>query len=182
MGSRVIRFPFILHTSYPHEILHNWWGNGVYVNRQGGNWSEGLTAYLSDHLFPDLNGKGDRYRFQELMKYASYVNAKNDFSLSQFKGRTNMASQAIGYGKLVMVLNMLRLELGDKVFLKPCANFSSPRNSVMLDSTHCADISKRSPAKSWTSFSGNGCAPGERRSWSWPMPRMKISRTNTGSL
>ena len=123
LGSRVIRFPFILHTSYPHEILHNWWGNGVYIDRKGGNWSEGLTAYLSDHLFPDLDGKGDRYRFQELMKYASYVNAKNDFPLSQFKGRTDMASQAIGYGKLVMVLNMLRLELGDEVFLNALSEF-----------------------------------------------------------
>ncbi|MBT6046612.1 MAG: signal protein PDZ, partial [Candidatus Scalindua sp.] len=28
LGPRVIRFPFILHSSYPHEILHNWWGNG----------------------------------------------------------------------------------------------------------------------------------------------------------
>ena len=123
LGSRVIRFPFILHTSYPHEILHNWWGNGVYIDRKGGNWSEGLTAYLSDHLFPDQNGEGDRYRFQELMKYASYVNANNDFPLSQFRERTNMASQAIGYGKLVMVLNMLRLELGDKIFLKALSEF-----------------------------------------------------------
>jgi hypothetical protein len=123
LGSRVIRFPFILHTSYPHEILHNWWGNGVYIDRQGGNWSEGLTAYLSDHLFPDLKGEGDRYRFQELMKYSSYVNADNDFPLSEFQERTDMASQAIGYGKLVMVLNMLRLELGDKVFLKGLSEF-----------------------------------------------------------
>ncbi len=123
LGSRVIRFPFILHTSYPHEILHNWWGNGVYIDRKGGNWSEGLTAYLSDHLFPDLKGEGDRYRFQELMKYSSYVNAKNDFPLSKFTERTSMASQAIGYGKLVMVLNMLRLELGDAVFLKALREF-----------------------------------------------------------
>jgi len=123
LGSRIIRFPFILHTSYPHEILHNWWGNGVYIDREGGNWSEGLTAYLSDHLFPDLKGKGNRYRFQELMKYSSYVNANNDFPLAQFKGRTDMASQAIGYGKLVMVLNMLRLELGDKIFLKALNEF-----------------------------------------------------------
>ncbi len=123
LGSRIIRFPFILHTSYPHEILHNWWGNGVYIDRKGGNWSEGLTAYLSDHLFPDLKGEGDRYRFQQLMKYASYVNAKNDFPLSRFRGRADMASQAIGYGKLVMVLNMLRLELGDKVFLKALREF-----------------------------------------------------------
>jgi hypothetical protein len=123
LGSRVIRFPFILHTSYPHEILHNWWGNGVYIDHKSGNWSEGLTAYLSDHLFPDLEGKGDRTRFQELMKYSSYVNADNDFPLSQFRERTDMASQAIGYGKLVMVLNMLRLELGDKVFLKALNDF-----------------------------------------------------------
>ncbi|WP_139042060.1 M1 family metallopeptidase [endosymbiont of Riftia pachyptila] len=26
LGPRVIRLPFIIHTSYPHEILHNWWG------------------------------------------------------------------------------------------------------------------------------------------------------------
>ena len=30
LGEQVIRFPFILESSYPHEILHNWWGNGVY--------------------------------------------------------------------------------------------------------------------------------------------------------
>lgn len=123
LGSRVIRFPFILHTSYPHEILHNWWGNGVYVKPGGGNWSEGLTAYLSDHLFPDLKGQGGRYRFQELMKYSSYVNAKNDFPISKFSERTGMASQAIGYSKLVMVLNMLRLELGDAAFLKALREF-----------------------------------------------------------
>jgi len=123
LGSRVLRFPFILHTSYPHEILHNWWGNGVYVDHKGGNWSEGLTAYLSDHLFPDLKGNGDRYRFQKLMKYSNYVNDDNDFPLSQFRERRDMPSQAIGYGKLVMVLNMLRLELGDKVFLKALSEF-----------------------------------------------------------
>ena len=32
LGPQVIRFPFILHSSYPHEILHNWWGNSVFVD------------------------------------------------------------------------------------------------------------------------------------------------------
>jgi aminopeptidase N len=50
LGPRVIRLPFILYTSYPHEVLHNWWGNGVYVDYETGNWSEGLTAYLADNL------------------------------------------------------------------------------------------------------------------------------------
>ncbi|MGA7750396.1 MAG: signal protein PDZ, partial [Gallionella sp.] len=28
LGNQVIHLPFIVDTSYPHEILHNWWGNG----------------------------------------------------------------------------------------------------------------------------------------------------------
>lgn len=123
LGSQVIRFPFILHTSYPHEILHNWWGNGAYVISEEGNWSEGLTTYLADHLMQDLKGKGDRYRFQELMKYKNYVSPKNDFPLSEFNSRTDMATQAIGYGKLVMVLHMLRKRMGEKVFLDALHDF-----------------------------------------------------------
>ena len=61
MGSRIIRFPFILHSSYPHEILHNWWGNGVFADPEEGNWSEGLTAYLADHFLLELEGKGSQY-------------------------------------------------------------------------------------------------------------------------
>ena len=44
LGEQIIRFPFILESSYPHEILHNWWGNSVYPDYDTGNWSEGLTA------------------------------------------------------------------------------------------------------------------------------------------
>lgn len=117
MGSRIIRFPFILHSSYPHEILHNWWGNGVFADPEDGNWSEGLTAYLADHLILELKGQGSRYRFQEMMKYLSYVNDSNEFPIKDFSHRDGMASQAIGYGKLLMVFHMLRSELGDEVFL-----------------------------------------------------------------
>ncbi|MDH3899949.1 MAG: peptidase M28, partial [Gammaproteobacteria bacterium] len=62
LGPKVIRFPFILHSSYPHEILHNWWGNGVYVDYDRGNWAEGLTSYLADHLIKEQRGQGVEYR------------------------------------------------------------------------------------------------------------------------
>lgn len=62
LGPQVIRFPFILHSSYPHELLHNWWGNSVYVDFKKGNWCEGLTAYLADHLIQEQRGQGDSYR------------------------------------------------------------------------------------------------------------------------
>ncbi|MGP0628116.1 M1 family metallopeptidase [Nitrospina sp. 32_T5] len=123
LGSRIIRFPFILHTSFPHEILHNWWGNGVYVDATGGNWSEGLTAYLADHLLQQLDGHGPDYRFQQLIKYLNYVNTQNEIPIAKFMSRHSMASQAIGYGKLLMVLNMLRLEVGDRIFLEALADF-----------------------------------------------------------
>ncbi|RYF96248.1 MAG: hypothetical protein EOO02_22385, partial [Chitinophagaceae bacterium] len=29
LGPSVLRLPFLLETSLPHELLHNWWGNGV---------------------------------------------------------------------------------------------------------------------------------------------------------
>lgn len=119
----MIRFPFILHTSYPHEILHNWFGNGVYIDPDSGNWAEGLTTYLADHILMEQKGKGDRYRFQELAKYAAYVNKNNDFPLAEFKRRDSMASQAVGYSKTLMMIHMLRLKVGDTLFLKALRDF-----------------------------------------------------------
>jgi len=116
LGPRVIRFPFILHSSYPHEILHNWWGNSVYVDWQTGNWCEGLTAYLADHLIREGQGRGVEYRQDTLKGYRDYVNAGKDFPLTQFRSRHSAATQAVGYGKCLMLFHMLRLQLGDAVF------------------------------------------------------------------
>jgi aminopeptidase N len=123
LGSRVIRLPFILETSYPHEILHNWWGNGVFYDPRSTNWSEGLTSYLADHYLQAIKGKGPQYRFQELMKYDSYVNAENDFPIDQFRFAQSQAEQAVGYGKTLMTLHMLRLQLGDAPFLEGLRRF-----------------------------------------------------------
>jgi hypothetical protein len=117
LGSRVIRFPFILTSSYPHEVLHNWWGNGVYVDFDRGNWSEGLTAYLADHLFKEQLGRGAAYRQQSLQKYRDYALKQGDIPLSQFRSRHSSASQAVGYGKTLMLFHMLRKKLGDEVFI-----------------------------------------------------------------
>jgi hypothetical protein len=118
LGSRVIRLPFIINTSYPHEILHNWWGNGVYVDYATGNWSEGLTAYLADHLIKEQQGQGGNYRQQSLQKYRDYAANNRDFALSQFQSRHGSATEAVGYGKTLMLFHMLRKQLGDETFLK----------------------------------------------------------------
>ncbi len=125
LGPRVIRFPFILHTSYPHEILHNWWGNSVYIDYAAGNWSEGLTAYLADHLIQEQKGRGADYRRAALQKYANYVNRERDFPLTAFRARHGEASQAIGYNKALMLFHMLRRQLGDERFIEGLRRFYS---------------------------------------------------------
>lgn len=116
LGPRVLRLPFILHTSYPHEILHNWWGNSVYVDYPSGNWSEGLTTYLADHLLRERQGRGEAYRRDTLKSYADFVRQGKDFPIRAFRSRHDDASQAIGYGKAMMVMHMLRRDLGDAGF------------------------------------------------------------------
>ncbi|MBI3607776.1 MAG: M1 family peptidase [Nitrospirae bacterium] len=123
LGSKVIRFPFILHSSYPHEILHNWWGNGVFVDVAKGNWSEGLTAYLADHLVQEQNGTGVEYRRAALQRYADYVAAARDFPLVEFRSRHDPTTEAVGYGKALMVFHMVRRELGDDSFIGALRGF-----------------------------------------------------------
>ncbi len=123
LGPKVIRLPFILQSSYPHEILHNWWGNGVFVDYSKGNWSEGLTTYLADHLIKEQHGQGSEYRHDALQSYADYVSDNHESALKDFIGHNGQTSQAIGYGKTMMFFHMLRLYLGDEIFLQGIRQF-----------------------------------------------------------
>ncbi len=123
LGSRVLRLPFIVTSSYPHEILHNWWGNGVYVDYDAGNWSEGLTTYLADHLLAERQGRGADYRRTALQRYTDFVRHDNDFPLRAFRGRHSTASQAVGYDKGMMLFHMLRRTLGDARFIEGLRRF-----------------------------------------------------------
>jgi len=118
LGPSIIRFPFILTSSYPHEILHNWWGNGVFVDYGSGNWCEGLTAYLADHLIQEQHGAAATYRRNTLQKYRDYVTGGRDFPLTEFRGRHSAATEAVGYGKMLMGAHMLRLAMGDAAFAR----------------------------------------------------------------
>jgi len=125
LGSRVLRLPFILDSSLPHELLHNWWGNGVYVDARDGNWSEGLTAYLSDYLLQEARGRGADYRRGALQRYESFAAERRDAPLRDFRARHDDASQAIGYGKSLMLFHMLRRALGDAAFVAALQDFAA---------------------------------------------------------
>jgi aminopeptidase N len=123
LGQDVVRLPFIPETSLGHEVLHQWFGNFVYIDYAKGNWAEGLTTYLADHLFDERKNAGPDYRKSLLIDYQSYVNEKNEFPLADFRGRTDNASKAIGYGKAAMVFHMLKKHLGDDLFLRSLRYF-----------------------------------------------------------
>jgi len=116
LGPQIIRFPFILTSSYPHEILHNWWGNSVYVDYPTGNWCEGLTAYLADHLMKEIEGQGAVYRRDVLKKYRDFASVSADFPLNEFRSRHSAATEAVGYGKVLMGFHELRMLVGDDLF------------------------------------------------------------------
>jgi hypothetical protein len=152
LGEQIIRFPFILESSYPHEILHNWWGNSVYPDYETGNWSEGLTAYLADHLFQEMNAAGGEYRKDMLGRYRSFVTDAADFPLSQFTSRNSAASQAIGYGKTLMLWHMLRLELGDALFIKSLQDLYTERRFMRTSFADIEAIFSRNSGKDLSGF------------------------------
>ena len=127
LGPQIIRFPFILTSSYPHEILHNWWGNGVFVDYASGNWCEGLTAYLADHLYKEQQGQGAEYRRDTLKKYRDFVRDAQDFPLAKFLSRHSPSTEAVGYGKALMLDHMLRRKVGDAAYIRGLQRFYRER-------------------------------------------------------
>ncbi|HBI14993.1 MAG TPA: hypothetical protein DDY20_05690 [Desulfobulbaceae bacterium] len=128
LGQAVARLPFIKDTSLGHEILHSWFGNSVQVHDSGGNWCEGLTTYLADHLYAEERREGGQYRKEQLQRYASYVPADNLLTLAAFTGasdRQPMARlvRAVGYDKGSMFFHMLRRRLGDDLFFQGLRGF-----------------------------------------------------------
>lgn len=116
LGAKVLRLPFIVDTSLGHEILHNWFGNGVFIDYSQGNWAEGLTTYLADQFYKEKKGKGPQFRHSSLVEYQSYVHPCNSMPLKDFRSGTNRATRAVGYSKGAMVFHMLRRLVTDKIF------------------------------------------------------------------
>jgi len=125
LGRRVLRLPFIIHTSLGHEVTHNWWGNGVYVDYSGGNWCEGLTVYYADYRYKEAisDSAACDYRRTIDTDFTSYVDESNDFPLKEFEERTTPASRTIGYGKCAMVFHMLRRMVGEETFYRALRHF-----------------------------------------------------------
>jgi hypothetical protein len=117
LGREVLRLPFIRANSLGHEVLHNWWGNGVYPDWQRGNWSEGLTTFLADYAYKEDESEAAarEMRMGWLRDYAA-VPPGEDFALKEFTSRQHGIASIIGYNKAAMVFLMLRDKIGTPAF------------------------------------------------------------------
>lgn len=119
IGAQVLKLPFIRATSLGHEVLHNWWGNGVFVDYANGNWSEGLTTFMADHAFKEDESAeaASAMRLGWLRDFAA-TPAADQPTLASFRSRTHGAAAVVGYGKSAMLFLMLRDRIGDEAFMR----------------------------------------------------------------
>jgi hypothetical protein len=124
LGINVLRLPFIRTTSLGHEILHNWWGNGVYIDLTRGNWAEGLTTFMADYAYKEQEGPDDAraMRLQWLRDFAA-IPPGQDQPLSRFTSRSHNTSEIVGYHKSAYIFLMLRDWIGKQAFDQALRNF-----------------------------------------------------------
>ena len=117
VSRQILPLPFMRGRSLVHEILHNWWGNGVRVDYSSGNWSEGLTTYMADYALAEDEGEASArdMRLSWLRDFAALPPGR-DIPLTQFAARRHGAAQVIGYDKAAMIFHMLRDEIGRASF------------------------------------------------------------------
>jgi len=124
LGVDVLRLPFIRATSLGHEVLHNWWGNGVYVEPRLGNWSEGLTTFLADYAYAEeRSAAAARDMRLAWLRDAAALPASEQPALRDFRARRHAADAAVGYGKAAMFFVMLRDRIGEAAFGQALRDF-----------------------------------------------------------
>lgn len=117
LGRDVLRLPFIRAISLGHEVLHNWWGNGVIPDWTTGNWSEGLTTFMADYAYKeDESPAAAREARLGWLRDLAAVPEAEDTPLTAFTARHHGISSIIGYDKAAMVFFMLRDQIGAEAF------------------------------------------------------------------
>jgi hypothetical protein len=153
LGAEVLKLPFIRATSLGHEILHNWWGNGVYVDYASGNWSEGLTTFMADYAAKERESAEAARRMRQgwLRDFAS-VPAGEQQSLASFTSRTHGAEAAVGYGKAAMVFLMLRDAIGETAFHRGIRKFWRTQRFRIADWSDLRAVFEQASGRSLVSF------------------------------
>ena len=124
VSAQILPMPFMQTRSLAHEIAHNWWANGVFVDYGEGNWAEGLTTFMADYGLAETSDPEAAWqmRLGWLRDFAALPDDR-DQPVSSFRSKGHDADQVVGYNKAAMVFHMLRQELGDEAFTAGLQDF-----------------------------------------------------------
>ncbi len=124
IGAQVLKLPFIRATSLGHEVLHNWWGNGVLVDYARGNWAEGLTTFMADYAYKEEeSAQAARDMRLGWLRDLAALPAAAQRPLASFRSRAHGADAVLGYGKSAMLFLMLRDAIGEDAFARGVRRF-----------------------------------------------------------
>nr|WP_286183902.1 M1 family aminopeptidase [Labrenzia sp. R4_1] len=139
--------------SLAHEVLHNWWGNGVYVDYPSGNWSEGLTTFMADYGLAKDQGPevAKTMRLQWLRDYAALPESRDE-RVRDFIGKEHQAAQIIGYNKAAFLFHMLEMEIGQERFAKGLQQFWSDYRYEMASWSDMRGVFETVSDKDLTAF------------------------------
>jgi len=125
------------HGYLDHELLHNWWGNGVFVDPQDGNWCEALSSYMGNyygHVLED-DEKGARKQRRNQSNFLSSIKPEDDKPLGTF-GRDEGAGTGIGYQKGAAVFHMLERKIGEEAMFAGLRLLSSEQMGKFTNWQH----------------------------------------------
>jgi hypothetical protein len=104
-----------------HELLHNWWGNGVYIDPGDGNWCEALTTFCANYYRRIAEGgqaAGLAHRRGILMKLSTDPQTLDDGPLGEFGSADPTGGgpdRFVGYDKGAFVFSMLADVIGSRL-------------------------------------------------------------------
>ncbi len=101
-----------------HAVLHDWWGQGVYVDAAAGDWSEALVTFAVDYARADAApGGGATWRRAELRaRHEAAARGAPALSLAAPGEAHDPAALALRRGRGAFVFLMLRSEIGAAPF------------------------------------------------------------------
>jgi aminopeptidase N len=113
MGSRA----YDTHGYLDHEMVHSWWGNGVFVDPGDGNWCESLTSFATNYYGFVLDGNDEeaRRKRRNYAHFLSRMDAEKDRPLGTY-GQPDGCSRNVAYNKGAAVFNMLANQVGEDRF------------------------------------------------------------------
>ncbi|HVP13011.1 MAG TPA: M1 family aminopeptidase, partial [Phycisphaerae bacterium] len=136
-----------------HELLHNWWGNGVFVSGLDGNWCECLTSYCANYMRHVLEGRDKKARAvrRDICYGLSRLSPDKDKPLGRF-GHDDGPEGFIGYQKGSMVFAMLSQKVGTETLWRALRRLRQERLGKLTNWDQIRQAVERESDQSLESF------------------------------